>query len=108
MHMRTALALLSLIWIGGTALAQVAPTTPPAPKAAADAKDAASTPAAAKKTKQARREKVAATTKPARATPPDALASCLQLWEPATHMTRSEWTRACRRVDARLKAATLR
>jgi hypothetical protein len=108
MLMRTALALLSLVWIGGAALAQVAPTTPPAPKTAADAKGAVSTPAAARKTKKARREKVAATTKPAKATPPDALTSCLQLWEPATHMTRSEWARACRRVDERLKAATLR
>jgi hypothetical protein len=107
MLMRTALALLSLVWIGGAALAQVAPSAPPAPKAAADATGVASTPAA-KKARKARREKVAATTKPAKATPPDALTSCLQLWEPATHMTRREWNRACRRVDARLKAATLR
>jgi hypothetical protein len=108
MLMRTALALLSLVWIGGAALAQVGPTTPPAPNAAGDAKGTVSTPAATKNAKKARREKVAATTKPAKATPADALTSCLQLWEPATHMTRSEWARACRRVDERLKGATLR
>jgi hypothetical protein len=104
--MRTAFALLSLVWVGSVALAQAGPTTPAGPKAATDAKGAVSTPAAAKKARKGRREKVAA--KPAKATPPDALTSCLQLWEPTTHMTRGEWNRACRRVDERLKAVTLR
>src|SRR5262245_45863191 len=127
--MRTALALVSLLWIGGAALAQVAPqvapqAAPPAsPKPAADqqtpkAGDPQTTkapapqttkspPAAGKTGKKAPREKVA--TKPGKpSTPPDALTSCLELWEPATHMTRGEWGRACRRVAERLKAVTLR
>ena len=29
--------------------------------------------------------------------------SCLEIWDPATHMTRREWDRACRRVAERLK-----
>jgi hypothetical protein len=33
----------------------------------------------------------------------DTLTSCLELWEPATHMTRRQWDRACRRVAERLK-----
>jgi hypothetical protein len=33
----------------------------------------------------------------------EALTSCLALWEPATHMTRSQWARACRRVAERLR-----
>jgi len=34
----------------------------------------------------------------------EALTSCLALWEPATHMTRQQWMRACRRVAERLRA----
>jgi hypothetical protein len=33
----------------------------------------------------------------------ESLQSCLGLWEPATHMSKREWARACRRVDARLR-----
>jgi hypothetical protein len=33
----------------------------------------------------------------------EALTSCLVLWEPSTHMTKREWTRACRRVAERLR-----
>jgi hypothetical protein len=33
----------------------------------------------------------------------DALASCLDQWERATHMSRQEWGRACRRVADRLQ-----
>jgi hypothetical protein len=29
--------------------------------------------------------------------------SCLSMWETATHMTRREWARACRRVENRLQ-----
>ncbi len=29
--------------------------------------------------------------------------SCLSMWEAATHMTRQEWARACRRVENRLQ-----
>jgi hypothetical protein len=104
--MRTAVALLSLVWIGGAALAQVAPSAPPKP--AADAKEGQKAPTAGKKGRKARSE----TAKEAKASkqdgPPNALTSCLELWEPATHMTRREWARACRRVDERLKAVTLR
>ncbi|HWE19496.1 MAG TPA: hypothetical protein VG758_20310 [Hyphomicrobiaceae bacterium] len=38
----------------------------------------------------------------------DALSSCLVLWEPATHMTKGQWARACRRVAERLKDTTVR
>lgn len=31
------------------------------------------------------------------------LRSCLNMWETATHMSRQEWARACRRVDNRLQ-----
>lgn len=36
----------------------------------------------------------------------DSLKSCLAMWEPATHMSRQEWGRACRRVDERLRNIT--
>jgi len=32
----------------------------------------------------------------------DTLADCLKLWEPATHMTRQDWARTCKRVQTRL------
>jgi hypothetical protein len=38
----------------------------------------------------------------------DTLASCLAMWEPATHMSRQEWARACRRVDDRLRTITVK
>jgi hypothetical protein len=30
------------------------------------------------------------------------------MWEPATHMTRDQWARACRRVAERLKDLVLK
>ena len=33
----------------------------------------------------------------------DALASCISQWDKATHMTRTEWDRACRRVANRIQ-----
>jgi hypothetical protein len=33
----------------------------------------------------------------------EAYASCLEIWDSATHMSRREWDRACRRVAQRLK-----
>jgi hypothetical protein len=106
--MRTALAFLVLVSISSAALAQIGSPAPPAAKAAVDATGAVSTPAAVRRVRKTRREKVAATTtEQAKTPPPDALTSCLQLWEPATHMTRREWAHACRRVDQRIKAATL-
>jgi hypothetical protein len=118
--MRTPVALLSLVLISGAALAQVASSEPPAPTPAADAKDGAVTLVAGKKGKRARHQMAATkpgAIKPGAATeaeapkqggPPDPLTSCLELWDPATHMTRREWDRACRRVAERLKASTLR
>jgi hypothetical protein len=45
--------------------------------------------------------------RPARATGTieEALTSCLGMWEPATHMTKAQWARACRRVAERLNDA---
>jgi hypothetical protein len=37
-----------------------------------------------------------------------ALADCEQLWEPATHMSRQDWTRTCRRVHERFRQLDLR
>jgi hypothetical protein len=28
-----------------------------------------------------------------------AMTACEQVWDPTTHMTKEEWTQACRRVD---------
>jgi hypothetical protein len=38
----------------------------------------------------------------------DSLRSCLAMWERATHMSRQEWARACRRVDERLRTITVK
>jgi hypothetical protein len=38
----------------------------------------------------------------------EALASCLAQWEKSTHMTRQEWSRACRRVADRLRNLTVK
>ncbi len=48
----------------------------------------------------------AAPTPSARNAAQDALAECMQLWEPATHMTKREWSRTCRRVQTRLDQIT--
>jgi hypothetical protein len=110
--MRAAVALGALVAIGGVALSEVAPPAP-APTPVADVKVGASVTktGADKKGKKMRRQNGA--TKPADTTaksrgPRDTLTSCLELWEPATHMTRHEWARACHRVDERLKSITLR
>jgi hypothetical protein len=119
--MRTAVALVALIAVGGAALAQVTPSGP-APTPAADVKAGATVTktGADKKGRKTRRPngdaKTGDTATNARGTGNTAksldlggtLASCLELWEPATHMTRQEWGRACRRVDERLKAISLR
>jgi hypothetical protein len=109
--MRTAVALVALVAIGGAALGEVTPSAP-APTPAAAVKEGASVTktGADKKGRKTRRPNGA--TKPAdtttKARPLDAFTSCVELWEPATHMTRQEWARACRRVDERLKSVTLR
>jgi hypothetical protein len=28
---------------------------------------------------------------------------CMSLWEPATHMSKEDWARSCRRVESRLQ-----
>lgn len=96
--MRTALIVaFSLCLIAGAAFAQTA--QPPASKAIA------ASPAAGKKEGRMKGGEVAEKALP----PPegevvrDAYATCLEIWDPATHMTRREWDRACRRVAERLK-----
>lgn len=37
-----------------------------------------------------------------------AVADCEALWDRATHMTRKEWSRTCRRVQLRLQQLELR
>jgi hypothetical protein len=88
--MRTALIVVfSLCWIAGAAFAQTA--QPPMPEAGK---------------KKGRMKGGETAEKPL--PPPegkgvrDAYASCLEIWDPATHMTRREWDRACRRVAERL------
>jgi hypothetical protein len=79
--MRTALTIaLVLGWTAGVALAQPATAPPSAP----------SDP----KSRQTGAEKGPDT---------ESLTSCLAMWEATTHMSRQEWARACRRVDARLR-----
>ena len=108
--MRSALVLfLSVDWIGGAALAQT-----PAPALSGQALTIqAHTPASAQarastkaKKGKAHRRLVADKRPEPKATTrsdDDTLTSCLALWDPATHMTRREWARACRRVAERLK-----
>jgi hypothetical protein len=38
----------------------------------------------------------------------DEYADCMRLWEPATHMTKQEWSRTCRRVQSRLNAVQIK
>ena len=38
----------------------------------------------------------------------DALKSCMSQWEKSTHMTKTEWNRACRRVADRLQNLTIK
>ena len=114
--MRTAFGLVSLLLLCGAALApatapalaQVAPTTPaPSRTATGTASDAkGAPPVAGKNDRKARRKMVAAK----QATPggPGARKSCLDLWEPATHMTQRQGARAGRSLDVRVTTATLR
>jgi hypothetical protein len=108
--MRYALAVLvPLVGVGGAALAQS-----PAPALSGHAAGVAQAPAgaparAAKRQRNGRARHVAvADTRQERARGPstveEALTSCLALWEPATHMSRREWARACRRVAERLRS----
>jgi hypothetical protein len=117
--MRTALiASLSLVWMGGAALAETnAPALSdqaPSSLAQAPTRPPGATPV--KATKRVRNGKadrtVVAQNRPesprGSTSAADALPSCLAMWEPATHMTKREWARACQRVAERLKDTTLR
>jgi hypothetical protein len=121
--MRAAVALVALVAIGGVALGEVTPSAP-APTPAADVKQGANVIKARGDNKGRKMRRQNGATKPAdtatkpadTATKPadtgtkpgDSYTSCLELWDPATHMTKREWARACRRVDERLKSITLR
>ncbi len=69
----------------GAALAQAAPGAPSVSQAKAASADAAKA-----------KEHAAA------------IASCEAMWDRATHMTRKEWARTCRRVQTRLQQLELR
>lgn len=112
--MRTLLAVsLSLAWIGADALAgtKAPPISDQAPVRLTRAP--ASAPACAPITtrRRARSPRPGDTilaqkqAEPARG-PTDALTSCLAIWDSATHMTKQQWARACRRVAERLKDTT--
>jgi hypothetical protein len=107
--MRSVLAILvPLVCVGNAALAQT-----PAPalsnQAATGVGQApAGASAQAKATKRARNRRarrIAVADRRPRgpSTVEEALSTCLVLWEPATHMTKREWARACRRVAERLR-----
>ena len=36
----------------------------------------------------------------------ETVADCMKLWEPATHMSKADWQRTCRRVQGRLDQVT--
>jgi hypothetical protein len=108
--MRTVLmASLALGVIAGTALAEDAQAPALAEHTSAGgALATAGEPVAGKKRgrrARANRVAVAQKTEPARSgsSVTDVVASCLAMWDPATHMSRSEWARACRRVAERIK-----
>jgi hypothetical protein len=106
-------ALVPFVWMGSTAgLAQQAPAPALSGQAAAGVVGThASTSAPVKATKRGRNgrlPRVAVADKRQErprgpSTVEEALSTCLVLWEPATHMTKREWTRACRRVAERLR-----
>jgi hypothetical protein len=96
--MRTApIIAFSLCCLAGTVFAQTAPL-PPAPQAPE--------PAAGKEAKRRpvdTAEKTPANPDSNGTQEKEAYASCLEIWDSATHMSRREWDRACRRVAQRLK-----
>lgn len=102
--MRTALALLWLTCVGSTALAQ-APLLYTAGKPADGVQAAAGAPAV-KRGRQAH-HRAAPVRSDKLGGSADNLSSCIGMWEPATHMTRRQWARACQRVAERLKSTTL-
>jgi microsomal dipeptidase-like Zn-dependent dipeptidase len=113
--MRTALlALLSLGCMAAAALAQAPAPALSGQAAVSQSQAALNTPV--KTTKRvrngkARAQPVAERRAERKDTPSDvhdSLTSCLAMWDPATHMTRTEWARACRRVAERLRDTKLK
>jgi hypothetical protein len=106
--MRTALlASLSFGWIASSALAQ-APARTNALALSSQAPPSLVQEPAGKATKAAGRDGTDG--RPHRGGAParpehrrGRLSGCLVLWEPATHMTKRQWARACQRVAERLK-----
>jgi hypothetical protein len=116
--MRTALiAFLALASIGGGVVAETGAPVPPEPVppslAQAAARPAAAAPIrAGKRVRNGRARRTVVAQRPdtprRQTAAAEALSSCLAMWEPATHMTKRQWERACRRVAERLKDTTLR
>jgi len=105
-------ALVPLVWVGSAAgLAQTPAPALSGQVAAGVAQVPAAVSAPVKVTKRGRNgraQRVAVADKQQErprgpSTVEEALSSCLVLWEPATHMTKREWARACRRVAERLR-----
>lgn len=44
---------------------------------------------------------------PAKGGADDAVAECMRLWDAATHMSKQEWSRTCRRIQTRLDSLKL-
>ena len=89
-------ALILIVAAGCAANVGLAQTTAQ-PPAAAEAKLAQNTAPADRRAQPAGKT-------PARKKPEnEALASCLAQWDKGTHMSRQEWSRACRRVANRLQ-----
>jgi hypothetical protein len=84
--MRALMATWILGYIAGAAAAQTTPPAPPTDRAGAQSGKSDAGRRSAKKN---------ATN--------EALASCLAQWDKGTHMSRQEWSRACRRVANRLQ-----
>jgi hypothetical protein len=109
--MRCVLAVLvPLAWLGSAALAQApAPSGQAAAGVTQAAAGASASTKAVKRQRNGRRaRRVAVADRPEQrprstSTVEEALTSCLALWEPATHMTKGQWARACRRVAERLR-----
>jgi hypothetical protein len=111
--MRNVLAvLLPLVCVGGAALAQTPAPTLSGHAAAGAVPAPAGASAPVKTARRERRRKARRVAVADRlqerprgpSTVDEALASCLALWDPATHMSKQEWARACKRVAERLRS----
>jgi hypothetical protein len=103
----TVIVSLSLIWLASAALAQSGPPSPQPKAPAASAQPSADGPASKKKMGQGDTVAKQPQAPDGKSGLTDALSTCLEIWDPATHMTRQEWARACRRVADRLKSTTV-